>query len=109
MTKTETTEEFENWLIKHRLVNDAVIEFDVFEIVGRGPDNQPVFEYSRSDDEPDVYLHGFIKWDTCSNWHFDEQDDCMLHFCGMGGVDELHRLFGRMYEIAKLRIHSFIG
>lgn len=109
MDNKETTEEFENYLIKHRRINDVVVEFDVFEIVGRGPDNSPVFEYSKNDDEPDRYLHGSIRWDACSNWHFDEQDDCMLHFCGMEGINELQRLFGRMYEITKSHIPSFIG
>jgi hypothetical protein len=31
--------------------------------------------------EAEVYLHGSVKWDGCSNWHFDEQDRVMLHGC----------------------------
>ena len=31
--------------------------------------------------EAELYLHGEVKWDGCSNWHFDEQDRVMLHGC----------------------------
>ena len=31
--------------------------------------------------EATPYAHGSIKWDGCSDWFFDEQDECMLHFC----------------------------
>lgn len=32
-------------------------------------------------EESEVYLHGSVKWDGCSNWHFDEQNRVMLHGC----------------------------
>ena len=32
-------------------------------------------------EEAEPYLHGEVKWDGCSNWHFDEQDRIMLHGC----------------------------
>jgi len=38
-------------------------------------------EIVESIDEAWVYAHGDVKWDGCSNWHFDEQDHCMLHGC----------------------------
>ncbi|CAB3754323.1 hypothetical protein LMG29542_02315 [Paraburkholderia humisilvae] len=28
--------------------------------------------------DAEIYLHGSVKWDGCSNWHFDEQDRVML-------------------------------
>jgi hypothetical protein len=27
------------------------------------------------------YLHGYVKWDGCSNFYFDEQERGMLHGC----------------------------
>lgn len=36
-------------------------------------------------DDPDkasTYAHGSIKWDGCIDMAFDEQNECMLHFCG---------------------------
>jgi len=29
----------------------------------------------------EMYIHGSVKCDGCSNWHFDEQDRLMLHGC----------------------------
>jgi len=31
--------------------------------------------------EAELYLHGEVKSDGCSKWHFDEQDRVMLHGC----------------------------
>lgn len=37
-------------------------------------------------DEAEPYLHGRVKWDGCSDWHFDEQDRLMLHGCSRANV-----------------------
>ena len=37
-------------------------------------------------DEAQPYLHGAVKWDGCSDWHFDEQDRCELHGCSKEDV-----------------------
>jgi hypothetical protein len=37
-------------------------------------------------EEAEPYLHGEVKWDGCSNWHFDEQDRVMLHGCSRDDV-----------------------
>lgn len=36
--------------------------------------------------EAEPYLHGEVKWDGCSNWHFDEQERGMLHGCRRSDV-----------------------
>ncbi len=46
------------------------------------------------------FLHGHIKWDGCSNWHFNEQDQVMLHFCDVEQASNIGVLFRRMYEWA---------
>lgn len=48
-----------------------------------------------------VYLHGSIKWDGCSNWNYDEQERVMLHFCRKEQAAAIGVLFTRMYEWAK--------
>lgn len=50
--------------------------------------------------ERDAYLHGFIKFDGCANIHIDEQDRCMLHFCGRRGWGELNELVETAYAVA---------
>jgi hypothetical protein len=44
------------------------------------------------------YAHGSVKWDGCSNWHFDVQDDCMIHFCGKSDAASIGTMMGRVYE-----------
>lgn len=47
-----------------------------------------------------VYLSGEVKWDGCANLQFDEQDNVMLHFCGVEDVRKIGALLERLYEIA---------
>lgn len=46
------------------------------------------------------YLHGHIKWDACSDWHFDAQDEAMLHFCGEDYIEYLSQLLLRLHAWA---------
>lgn len=48
--------------------------------------------------EADVYLHGFVKWDGCSNWHFNEQDCGMLHGCSRENVQRFGDVLGRCWD-----------
>lgn len=51
--------------------------------------------------EPEeVYLHGDVKWDGCSNWFFDAQDGIMLHFCDRESVMNIGALLGRLYDFS---------
>lgn len=47
-----------------------------------------------------VYAHGTVKWDRCSNWHFDEQDECMLHFCDREGMAAVGEMLARCHDAA---------
>jgi hypothetical protein len=71
------------------------VEFTVYDIEGWSESGEPVWHKADSDRYPDPvntleaaesYLHGSVKWDGCSNWHFDEQDRVMLHGCGRRDV-----------------------
>jgi hypothetical protein len=81
-------------------------EFEVFEILSSEPItlwNLP--SGSRPDPTDDLskaerFLHGSIKWDGCSNWHFDIQDDCMIHFCSAQDAAAIGVLFAELYRIA---------
>jgi hypothetical protein len=46
------------------------------------------------------WLHGDIKWDGCSNFSIDAQDDCMLHFCGRTEAVAVGALLGALYDLA---------
>jgi hypothetical protein len=81
-------------------------EFEVFEILSSEPTtlwNLP--SGSRPDPTDDLskaerFLHGSIKWDGCSNWHFDIQDGCMIHFCSAQDAAAIGVLFNELYEMA---------
>lgn len=72
------------------------VDYTVYDIVGflegetQDVYDQPVWAKSTATgntgetdtlDQAEVYLHGSVKWDGCSNWYFDEQDRGMLHAC----------------------------
>lgn len=49
-------------------------------------------------EEADVYLHGSVKWDGCSNWAFDEQDRVMLHGCSRENVQRFGDVLARCWD-----------
>lgn len=54
-----------------------------------GPDPVETLE------EAELFLHGFVKWDGCSNWHFDAQDSLMLHGCSREDLTRLGEIMAR--------------
>jgi hypothetical protein len=89
-------------------VHDYHVEFKVYKFVC---EQGGVFEYQKADsesmnlttnlDEAEVYLRGSVKWDGCSNWHFDEQDRVMLHFCDHGDLLNLGVVMATCWEMAE--------
>jgi hypothetical protein len=81
-------------------------DFEVFEILSSEPTTlwnlpsgtrpDPTDELSKAE----RFLHGSIKWDGCSNWHFDIQDDCMIHFCSAQDAAAIGVLLNELYRIA---------
>lgn len=69
------------------------VSFRIYKIAGwMLDDERPYWVCGHSDtsylESADVYLHGNVKWDGCSNWSFDAQEHGMLHCCER---DELKR------------------
>ena len=56
------------------------------------------FDMTDSLEDAEVYLHGFVKWDGCSNWHFDEQDRVMLHGCSKSDVQRFGDVMALCWE-----------
>lgn len=46
----------------------------------------------------ELFLHGEVKWDGCSNWHFDEQDIAMIHFCGRQSMLDVGKVLAFCYD-----------
>lgn len=84
-------------------VEQNSVSFDIYDIEGwtegvRGVFDVPIWHRSGSTHWPDPvsrveeaerFLHGVVKWDGCSDWHFDEQDRNMLHSCGLHGLQRM--------------------
>lgn len=83
------------------------VDFTVKKIVSLHEDGTPAswecdtFGQAERIETASTYLHGFIRWDGCSNWHFDEQDRVMLHFCGRSMLADVGILLTRMYDLAR--------
>lgn len=88
--------------------HDYRVEYVVYEIVARDvgtgnrchpmPDGNSSGNTTTQLSEARVFLHGQVKWDGCSNWHFDEQDHLMLHGCGKEDLTRIGAVLGAMWD-----------
>jgi hypothetical protein len=46
----------------------------------------------------EVFLHGEVKWDGCSNWHFDEQERVMLHGCSRDDLTKIGAIMAACWD-----------
>ena len=92
------------------------IEFVVYEIEGVTDKGQRLFHKKDSPtnpdpvetmDEADVYLHGSVKWDGCSNWYFDEQNRVMLHGCSREDLTNLGEVMAKCWDYVKDNLESW--
>jgi len=51
-------------------------------------------------EEAEDYVHGFIKWDGCSNWEYSKDTDIMIHFCGSNEAEFAAKVIPLCYKIA---------
>lgn len=95
-------------LIKYR-PDDYVMKFFVFEVRGILSDGSLVFgeDYQPpSEIVMPVYASGTLKWDGCLDLYFDEQDDCMLHFCGPETEPVLGRMMTALWRLGATAIQK---
>lgn len=89
-------------------VKEYHVDFAIYNVLSwpKGEDGVPAYGTSYGEDETEdiaaaePYLHGFVKWDGCSNWHFDAQDGCMLHACDKKGVQRFGDVMALCWEWA---------
>jgi hypothetical protein len=60
-------------------------------------------------DDAEVYFHGFVKWDGCSNWHIDEQDRVMLHGCSREDLTNLGEVLARCWDMTAELLPNWDG
>lgn len=87
-------------------VETYLVEYAVYRIYGRESKGElywPASDKSNDDITNDlakaeIFLHGEVKWDGCSNWHFDEQDRVMLHGCSREDLTEIGEIMGICWD-----------
>ena len=105
-------EEFEGYAYTVEM-DSHVIKFVVCKIMGSTDDGEGRcyhdkhcnFVFRFVDAEP--FLHGYIKWDGCSNWDWHDRD-CMQHFCGREDAVSIGALMNHLYDIAAQRLPTFL-
>jgi hypothetical protein len=77
------------------------VNFTIYEVITLEKDGSPLFQdpkekisgiFVNTIEQAEPYVHGYIKWDGCSNWYFDEQDKCMLHGCSREDLDRFGKV-----------------
>ncbi len=89
-------------------VHEYRVEFRVFSIFGEDVDGHLLWVKNGDSSmnpptetpaDAEVYLHGDVKWDGCSNWAFDEQDRCMLHGCSRENLLALGEIMAFCWDL----------
>lgn len=99
-------------------VKEYRVDFKVYDICGRTGSLDGPYVYHRegsvnsmdwveSLDDAEVYLHGSVKWDGCSDWYFDEQDRVMLHGCSRHDIERYGMIMAACWDMTKELLPSF--
>lgn len=76
--------------------NDTHADFVAKKIISRSSPSNQVYK-------EEVYLSGFIKWDSCSHFYFGENGESYLHLCGQQAIPNHNKLmayiFNRAFEL----------
>lgn len=51
--------------------------------------------------EASIFVNGAVKWDGCSNWHFDEQDFVMIHECTREGLLRIGEILAKCWDLTR--------
>lgn len=101
-------------------VNKCFVHFKVYDICGRTGSADGAFVYHRegakssmdwveSLDDAEVYLHGDVKWDGCSDWIFDEQNRSYLHGCSRHDIERFGKVMAACWDMTKELLPDFQG
>lgn len=83
------------------------VEYTIYDIELVGNDGRPLWHKAgapcspcpvKTLEEAEPYLHGTVKWDGCSNWHFDEQERVMLHCCSREELLRFSEVMARCWD-----------
>lgn len=84
-------------------INEYVCRFDLYEVFSwkrvdgehigtplfKPKGNRPPCENTSDISEAVSYVTGYIKWDGCSDWTFNQEENFCFHFCGQEEIKSL--------------------
>lgn len=79
------------------------VEYKIYTVAGREFDGTdytiPVFRNETTTPEhAEVFAHGFVKWDGCSNWDFDACQCLMIHACSRKNLTNIGEVLARCWD-----------
>lgn len=101
------------WYTVEATVGEYSVGFHIFKIEayeGLTQDDSPLYDKKEQEfsgdhtsdiTEAEVFCHGNVKWDGCSNWYFDSQDDCYLHGCEREHLVNIGLILAACWDMAK--------
>jgi hypothetical protein len=89
------------------------VDYTIYEILGKtgklgwSAPGQMLFQKAGCDSteptediaEAEIFAHGSVKWDGCSNWEFDIQKDCMIHPCDRPRLERIGTILARCWDL----------
>jgi hypothetical protein len=91
------------------------VDFTIYQITGffegeiKGVYDKPCYGDDFKDCLTDVpvFIHGAVKWDGCSNWDFDFNDDVLWHQCDRDGLLSIGKILVECWDITARLLPTF--
>lgn len=94
-------------------ITSHYVEYEIYELMSVAEDGTVLFKQGDNHthvlEDAAVYAHGSVKWDGCSNWYWNEQDDCMLHGCSQQDLLNLGEVLSRCWTWTAELLKTFEG
>lgn len=120
MSNTETTVELRElgYVVVYSNYENVALNFRLYAIECEDEDGNVLFHEDAQDSWPspvrdiskaELFAHGDVKWDGCSNWSFDASERVMFHQCTRKGLEDFGKLLTTCWDIAKKELNGFRG
>lgn len=88
------------------------VDYQIFDMLGHDPE----LLWSGKDreivdklEDAELWAHGYVKWDGCSNWWFDIAKDIALHGCEKEDLTRIGKVLGICWDWTKEICPSWDG
>jgi hypothetical protein len=86
---------------------ECSVNYTIYDILGEESNGTLLFQKAGCDStEPiedmaqaEIFAHGSVKWDGCSNWELDIQKYCMIHACSRFDLERIGCVLARCWDM----------